>query len=254
MRPPHALRARASVTPAKARCPFIRKPRLSARPARGNELWLCRSGVCGARAMRLCRRRSVAQPAPCGVRRSHLVGVGELPVGIAALQRPREGPQVMRLDRIGQRPGDHLSLGIARHRGDIRIEAHRDAAFTAIERRIGDDRPFDRDQAIFQRLARLAPRRDRLAKGMRHVRLGQFEQARFVTRPEGLECHAIRRLRTAQELLHVETGLRTDDRAQPRLGLRFDIAANRLARIRRGVHRAGDHGQGRRRAIVGGAG
>ena len=29
------------------------------------------------------------------------------------------------LDRVRQRPGDHLTLGVARHRGDIRVEAHR---------------------------------------------------------------------------------------------------------------------------------
>ena len=43
----------------------------------------------------------------------------------------------MRLNRIGHRARDHVTLGIARHRSDVGIEADRDPRNIAVERRVG---------------------------------------------------------------------------------------------------------------------
>ena len=63
----------------------------------------------------------------------------------------------MRLDRIAQRTGDDMPLGIARDSGDVRIEADRDARLATLDLGIDDLRALDPDQAVVERLARLAP-------------------------------------------------------------------------------------------------
>src|SRR3546814_2790980 len=68
---------------------------------------------------------------------SRLVGVGKFPVRVVALERAREGPDVVRFDGIGQRAGDHIAVRIARDGGDIGVETHRDLRATALKLEIG---------------------------------------------------------------------------------------------------------------------
>src|SRR6266581_6406476 len=80
-----------------------------------------------------------------------LVGLDQHPVGIARGKIAAEGPQVTRLDRVAQRTGDDLSFGVARDRGDVRLETDGEYRGAALGRSFGDHRLLDRDQPVVER-------------------------------------------------------------------------------------------------------
>ncbi|KIU01685.1 hypothetical protein QU38_00355, partial [Staphylococcus aureus] len=126
------------------------------------------------------------------------------------------GPDVVRLHGIAQRAGDDIAIGIARHRGDIGIEAHRDAGGLALHHRIRDQRALDRDQALLQHMAGGLAVGDRLGEAGTDIVLHQPAERLLVALPEGLEDHLVRALGAIEELGDVEAGIGGDHGLQAR--------------------------------------
>ena len=62
---------------------------------------------------------------------SGLVGFVKFPVGIIARNMAREGPHIMRFDRIRKRTGNDVAIFVAGNSCDIGIESHRDTGKAA---------------------------------------------------------------------------------------------------------------------------
>src|SRR5690606_9653229 len=92
---------------------------------------------------------------PCGL---HFVSRVQDPVRIRARKIAHEGPDIMRIHRIGERTTDKLAIRVVHDGGSIRRDTHGDPTNPAVIISIDNPRFFYPDEAVFQHFAILLAR------------------------------------------------------------------------------------------------